>query len=220
MATRPKLVIFDCDGVLVDSEPIAMRVLLASLEHEGLRLDAATGYERFLGRSLADTREILAADFGVRLSDAALDRMRQDLYAAFRAELAPTCGTSRGTGQAEDQRLASPPRASRSASASASRSPACCRTLTGRIFSATMVARGKPAPDLFLHAARTMGFAPADCIVVEDSPAGIRAARAGGMRVVAFVGGSHAGSPGYRDRIAALGPDWTITDMRDLLGSV
>jgi len=218
VAAPPRLVIFDCDGVLVDSEPIAMRILLETLAAEGLRLDPATGYDRFLGRSLANTREILAADFGVKLSDAALAAMRQRLYAAFRAGLAATPGIA-----AVLDALAAPYCVASSSQPERIRLSLDVAGLLprfeGRIFSATMVPRGKPAPDLFLHAAGEMGFAPGDCLVVEDSPAGIRAARAGGMRVVAYLGGSHAGSPDYRDRIAALRPDRMITDMRDLLGS-
>jgi HAD superfamily hydrolase (TIGR01509 family) len=213
----PRLVIFDCDGVLVDSEPIAMRILLETLEAEGLSLDPPTGYDRFLGRSLADTREILAADFGIRLTDAALEEMRQRLYAAFRVELVLTGGVGEALAD-----LALPFCVASSSQPERIRLSLAVTGLLprfdGRIFSASMVAHGKPAPDLFLHAAAAMGFAPGDCLVVEDSPAGIRAAHAGGMRVVAFLGGSHAGRPGYRDRIAALGPDRMITDMRDLLG--
>ena len=80
-----------------------------------------------------------------------------------------------------------------------------------------MVARGKPAPDLFLYAADTLGYAPAACLVVEDSPAGITAAKAAGMRVVAFTGGSHATTDAHRAAIAALAPDAVIDDIRDLV---
>ena len=85
------------------------------------------------------------------------------------------------------------------------------------IFSATMVAHGKPAPDLFLHAARAMGAKAADCVVIEDSPAGIEAAQRAGMAVFAFVGGSHAAASGYRERVAALSPDVTFDAMGDLI---
>ena len=81
-----------------------------------------------------------------------------------------------------------------------------------------MVDHGKPAPDLFLHAARVMGFAPEACLVVEDSPAGVQAALAGGMRVVGFVGGGHAQGTAHRAALAALGPDRVIDDMRALPG--
>jgi beta-phosphoglucomutase-like phosphatase (HAD superfamily) len=88
--------------------------------------------------------------------------------------------------------------------------------LEPNIYSATMVERGKPAPDLFLHAARDMGAPPSACIVVEDSPAGVTAAKAAGMRVFAFTGGSHAGKAGLEASLAALGPDIVFDDMARL----
>jgi HAD superfamily hydrolase (TIGR01509 family) len=216
VARRSELVIFDCDGVLVDSEPIAMRVLLEVLAEEGLPLAPATGYDRFLGRSLGDIRGMLAADFGIALDDAALERMRRRLYAAFRAELQPTPHVA--------ATLAALPSAFCVASSSQPERIRLSLEVTGllpffagHIFSASMVARGKPAPDLFLHAARSMGFAPEDCLVVEDSPAGVRAARAGGMRVAGYLGGSHAAGAEHRAALAALEPDRLIDDMRALL---
>ena len=86
-----------------------------------------------------------------------------------------------------------------------------------------MVERGKPAPDLFLHAAKAMGVRPEDCVVVEDSPAGIDAARRAGMRVFAFTGGSHAGHAALEQELEALRPDLIFSDMRmlpDLLASM
>jgi HAD superfamily hydrolase (TIGR01509 family) len=210
------LVVFDCDGVLVDSEPIAMRVLLETLAAAGLDLDEAAGYERLLGRSLAGVREILAEDFGIVLDDAALATMRRRLYAAFRAELRPIPGIE-GT----LDRLALPYCVASSSQPErievSLRATGLWPRFAGRAFSATMVARGKPAPDLFLHAARTMGFAPGDCLVVEDSPAGIEAAQAGGMRVIGFLGGTHARRPAHRAAVAALAPDRIIEDITDLV---
>jgi HAD superfamily hydrolase (TIGR01509 family) len=84
------------------------------------------------------------------------------------------------------------------------------------IFSAEMVQHGKPAPDLFLYAAKQMGVEPAACLVVEDSAPGIAAAHSAGMRVLAFLGGSHVRQPGYRERLARLGPEREFDDMRML----
>ena len=84
------------------------------------------------------------------------------------------------------------------------------------IFSAAMVANGKPAPDLFLHAAQSMGPPPEDCLVIEDSPAGIVAAQRAGMRVFAFVGGGHIGPSGLRAEIEALNPTVIFDDMQTL----
>ena len=212
----PALVIFDCDGVLVDSEPIALRLLLETLATAGLTLDPETAHARFLGRSLASTRAIIARDFGLALPDPALAEMRRRLYAAFRSELQPIPGIA--------ATLDALPCPYCVASSSQPERIALALTVTGlwprfdgRAFSATMVDRGKPAPDLFLYAAGTLGYAPAACTVVEDSPAGIIAAKAAGMRVVAFTGGSHATTDAHRAAIAELAPDALIDDIRDLV---
>ena len=210
------LVIFDCDGVLVDSEPIALRLLLGTLTEAGLSLDPEEVHTRFLGRSLTSTREILARDFGLVLSDVALADMRRRLYDAFRAELLPIPGII--------ETLDSLPSAYCVASSSQpERIELSLATVglwsrfSGRAFSATMVARGKPAPDLFLFAADSLGYAPPACLVVEDSPAGISAAKAAKMRVVAFTGGSHARTDAHRSAIAELAPDALIDDIRALV---
>lgn len=88
------------------------------------------------------------------------------------------------------------------------------------VYSATQVDRGKPAPDLFLHAAARLGVAPADCVVVEDSTAGIRAAQAAGMRVIAFLGGSHVQAAGLAVRVAELAPDAIIAQAAELPDTV
>jgi HAD superfamily hydrolase (TIGR01509 family) len=186
------------------------------LEQAGLAMDPVTANTRFLGRSLASTRSILAEEFGLMLDDAALEEMRRRLHAAFRAELRPISGVA--------EVLAGLKQAFCVASSSQPERIALSLRITGlwphfegRMFSATMVARGKPAPDLFLYAAERMGYAPSDCLVVEDSPAGIAAAKAAGMRVVAYTGGSHAATDAHRAAIAALEPDAVISDMRLLV---
>jgi HAD superfamily hydrolase (TIGR01509 family) len=213
------LVIFDCDGVLVDSEPISLRLLVDTLAEAGLDLDPAEADARFLGRSLASTREILARDYALDITDAALDTMRARLYAAFRAELQPIPGIA--------ETLDALPVPFCVASSSQPERIELSLTVTGlwprfagRAFSATMVARGKPAPDLFLFAAKSLGYDPGVCLVVEDSPAGIRAAQAAGMRVVAFTGGSHAASDEHLSRVTALRPDAVIADICALRGLV
>lgn len=211
----PSLVIFDCDGVLVDSEPLSIRVLLELIAPMGVTLDIEAGYDRFLGRSLATIREALEAEFGVRLDEAALERMRGELKTTFTNELRPIPGI------AETLPLLDLPFCV--ASSSLPERIAFSLEITGlwphfagRAFSATMVPRGKPAPDLFLHAAATMGHAPETAIVVEDSPVGITAAKAAGMRVVGFLGGGHARTPRHRATLEALGPDALIDDMTAL----
>jgi HAD superfamily hydrolase (TIGR01509 family) len=213
--TGKPLVIFDCDGVLVDSEPLAMAVLLETIRAAGLELDPETGYELFLGRSLASTAEILIGDFGINLDSIALAEMRQRLYARFRAELKPIPHLPRVVaGLRVPFCVASSSQPERIELTL--RLTGLWPAFEGKLFSATMVRNGKPAPDLFLLAAERMGYDPADSLVVEDSPAGVRAARAAGMRVLAFNGGGHARNIQHETRLRALGPDWISDDMRVL----
>jgi len=211
------LVIFDCDGVLVDSEPLSMRILLQTLGEAGAAMEAGPAYEAFLGKSLASVCEILRRDHGVDVDDAALARMRERLHAAIRAELQPIPGIA----EALD-------RLGRPACVASSSQPERIHLslqVTGleaffadAVFSASMVRRGKPAPDLFLHAAEQMHKAPANCMVIEDSPAGVEAALSAGMRVFGFVGGSHARTAGHRRKLEALRPHAVFDDMRRLPG--
>jgi HAD superfamily hydrolase (TIGR01509 family) len=214
-----RLVIFDCDGVLVDSEPLAMRVLLEGLTAAGCAIDEATAYERFLGRSLASMQAVLRNELGVELSQEQLEAMRLRLFEVYRQELVPIPGIVAALDQLTIPRCV--------ASSSQSERLRFSLEVTGllprfapHLFSASMVARGKPAPDLFLHVAERMGVAPADCLVVEDSAAGIEAARRAGMRVFGFVGGSHARSAAYRAGLAALSPDLTFDDITKLPGLI
>ena len=213
------LVIFDCDGVLVDSESLSMRILLETIRGAGLSLDPAIGYDLFLGRSLASVGQTLREDFGVTLDEVALAEMRQRLYAAFRDELRPVPGVA-------DTLSALGVPVCVASSSQPERVELSLRLtglwpwFEGRVFSATMVRQGKPAPDLFLFAAERMGYDPETCLVVEDSPAGLSAARAAGMRVVGFTGGDHAERAMLEARLAPLGPDGLMSDMRELVGFV
>jgi HAD superfamily hydrolase (TIGR01509 family) len=211
----PALIIFDCDGVLVDSEPLALRVLLEGISEAGVTIPEALAYERFLGRSLASVIETLGRDFGVTLEMDALEAMRDRLYALFRKELQAMSGLA-----AALEQLSVPVCVASSSQMERIRLSlevtGLARYFGDHIFSATMVAEGKPAPDLFLLAASRMQAAPERCIVIEDSPAGIEAARRAGMRVFAFTGGGHARSLAHRERLEALRPDATFDDMARL----
>jgi FGGY-family pentulose kinase/HAD superfamily hydrolase (TIGR01509 family) len=211
----PQLVIFDCDGVLVDSEPISFVVLLDAISEAGVDLDPAAAHDRFLGRSMASIVEMLHDEHGVNLGETALDAMRHKLYAKFRDELAPITGIAEIV----------PRLPMRYCVASSSQIERIELSLDvtgllplfkGRIFSSSMVKAGKPAPDLFLHAARALGVEPSRCLVVEDSPAGVLAAKAAGMTVFAFTGGGHAGGKGHRAALVRANPDRMFSDMREL----
>lgn len=209
------LIIFDCDGVLVDSEPLAMRVLLETIAAEGVTIDPDTGFRQFLGRSLPTVIENLNAAYGLHLTEAALERMRANLYAVYRRELKPMAGLIDALGE-----LAVPVCVASSSQMERIRVSLSLTGLIDRfepaIFSAAMVAHGKPAPDLFLHAADAMRVGPGQCLVIEDSPAGIVAAKRAGMRVFAFLGGGHIELSGLRRDIEALSPTAIFDDMHEL----
>ena len=214
-----KLIIFDCDGVLVDSEPISFSVLREMLADAGLTFSESWAYENFLGKSMASITALVAREHDLLLDEPALAAMRQRLYERFEAELEPVHGI--------DGLLADFAFAHCVASSSQLERIRLCLRKTGligyfepNIFSSSMVANGKPAPDLFLHAARTMGFSPRNCIVIEDSPAGIRAAKAAGMTVFAFTGASHAIASNLRPLVESLKPSAIFDDMAQLPGLI
>ena len=187
--TPIRLVIFDCDGVLVDSEPIALAVLREAIAEKGLDLDHATVQRRFQGRTLDAVVAALALD-GVDFDGAAQDAMNARLYARFSEELRPLAGISVLINRLSVPFcVASSSRTERLRHALATTGLAA--RFEGRVFSADAVARGKPHPDLFLLAAREMGMSPDVCLVIEDSVAGLQAARAAGMAAIGLAAGGH-----------------------------
>ncbi|HEU4396427.1 MAG TPA: HAD family hydrolase [Actinomycetota bacterium] len=187
--TEPlQLVIFDCDGVLVDSERLAVRVEVAVLAELGWPLDEAEVIERFVGRSEAFMAEAILARLGDRLPDDWRDRLDRRYRAAFDAELARVDGIDEAL-----DRIATPTCVASGGSHEMLRHTlgltGLYQRFEGRIFSASEVAEGKPAPDLFLHAAARLGAEPTACAVVEDSGYGVQAARAAGMRAFGYTGG-------------------------------
>ena len=213
MTAPTDLLIFDCDGVLVDSEPISIAVLCEVIADAGRQDDEETAYRLFLGRSMTTIRETLAEEFALSFTVEHLEKIRRQLFERFRSELRPISGIREALAALPHRRCV----------ASSSR-PERIRLSLGiagllellepNIYSTTMVTRGKPAPDLFLHAANEMAAEPEACVVVEDSPAGIEAAKAAGMRVFAFAGGSHARAGGLHAAFRALEPDLVFDDMR------
>ena len=205
-----RLVIFDCDGVLVDSEPLANRVFAEQLGLHGLPMSVDDVVRNFIGRS-RDTCIAMAGEMrGKPFHQGFAQEWDDALHAALEREVKPVRGI---------------PELLRSL-----RIPYCVASngepshmqisltaaglmplVEGRLFSAKQVAHPKPAPDLFLHAARAMGAEPGDCAVVEDTPTGVRAGIAAGMRVFAYCGGEHTD----RVEVTALGAT-AFDDMRDL----
>ena len=186
--SRFDLVIFDNDGVLVDSEGHANQILSDLLNQSGwgVNMTHEESTAEFLGRSLAAIRQRIEARLGHALPDDFEERYHARLFEVFDRELTavpgvedalerirvPTCVASSGTHERIRRALAA---------------TGLLPRFAGRIFSAEDVARGKPAPDLFLHAARSLGVAPSRCAIVEDSPLGVDAANAAGMIAFGFA---------------------------------
>lgn len=181
------LVIFDCDGVIVDSEPLANAVLHARLVALGLDLTPEESATRFTGRTMADCVTLIEARLGRAVPADFEATVRRETKAAFDDALTSVKGI--------DEVLATLARPFCLASSGSHEKIRHSLRLTGadryfddgRIFSAQDVAAGKPAPDLFLHAAARLGVPPAQCVVVEDSVPGVEAGVAAGMRVLGYA---------------------------------
>jgi HAD superfamily hydrolase (TIGR01509 family) len=204
-----ELVIFDRDGVLVDSERLAIKIDVAMVRELGWPLTEAEVIQRFVGRSDRETKAEIEARLGRTLPADWAETVQQRYREVFDTALAPVAGVP----EALDA-IALPTRIASSATHEHLRYTLGLTGLydrfAGRIFSSDDVARGKPAPDLFLHAAHHMTARPGGCVVVEDSHAGVQAARAAGMRVLAYSGGLTSA----RD---LAGPDTIVfDDMRRL----
>jgi HAD superfamily hydrolase (TIGR01509 family) len=209
-----KLVIFDCDGVLIDSEPISNRVFRDQLAVAGLDLPLDQVMSTFVGNTKDGCIELagrmlgrpLPADFG--------DRWDRELFAALRAEVKPVEGIPEllasmrvpycvaSNGNPDRMHLAL-------------EAAGLLRFVDGRVFTASEVAKPKPAPDLFLHAAKTMGFGPGDTAVIEDTSTGTKAGVAAGMRVFGYAGAPHSDAAG----LAASGATvfWAMSELPALL---
>jgi HAD superfamily hydrolase (TIGR01509 family) len=187
------LVIFDCDGVLIDSEIISAQMLIDALAARGVAIDLAYVSQHFLGRSYPTVMETIRREFHLDLPAAFEDDYRARLLDAFaqRLQIMPHVAGVLA-------RLRVPHCVATSSSplrAQSSLQMVGLGHLVGpHLFTASQVPRGKPAPDLFLHAARVMGARPNRCLVIEDSLTGVRAGLSAGMTVWRFVGGSHFGA--------------------------
>ena len=208
------LVIFDCDGVLVDSEALACVVHADVLTAYGYAITAAQVHERFLGRSAREARAEVEAEMGRVLPDAYTDSLRSTIDRVFGEQLQPVphigdvltsltqkkCVASSGT-----------PTRIRSSLATTK----LIHHFGEHLYSALQVERGKPAPDLFLFAAAQMRIDPAHCVVIADSIHGVTGAVAAGMTVFGFHGGTHC-SPATAGALQAAGAHLVFDDMRRL----
>jgi HAD superfamily hydrolase (TIGR01509 family) len=212
------VVIFDCNGVLVDSEQIAAAAAADEFARAGIPITPELVTRYFSGRRPADMLASIEAasgrklpvNFSVTLAAATLARLRAEVRAMPHAAHAltwlrgPKCVAS--SSPLDRVRVSL-------------ESTGILRFFEPYLFSASDVPRGKPAPDLFLHVAAKMRVKPADCIVVEDSPAGVTAAHAAGMVPIGFIGGSHT-NPSLGAQLTSAGARAVIADMRALKSTV
>jgi len=195
---RFDLVIFDCDGVLIDSEPIANVVFSKMLATVGITMSPEDVMRAFVGRSRDTCIEMagkmrgerLPGDFGRKWDDALHEALEREVKPVegipdlLRSLRIPYCVASNGEPGHMEKGLAA---------------AGLMPLVKGRLFSARLVAHPKPAPDVYLHAARTMGAQPSRCAVVEDTPTGVKAGIAAGMSVFGYVGGPQSDAATLRE---------------------
>lgn len=188
--TAIKCIIFDCDGVLIDSEVISAQVMIEELALENIEIDFEHFQKNFLGRGFVKVAADIRANYGRAISDDFESRYRAKLMDAFTQDLRPMPGIFELLEQLSlpfcIATSSSPTRVDHSLK------------LTGlehhfrnKVFTASQVKNGKPAPDLFLFAAAQMGMSPSDCLIIEDSETGLEAAVRAHIPVWHFTGGSH-----------------------------
>ncbi|MFD4577819.1 HAD family hydrolase [Streptomyces sp. NPDC058417] len=212
---RYDLVLFDNDGVLVDSEPISNRLLAAYLSELGHPTSYEDSIRDYMGSAMHRVHDLVLERTGQRLPEDFDDVFHARVFAAFQRELRPVAGV-----EAVLERLAADGVPYCVASSGSHERIRVGHRATGltrwfddeRIFSSQDVGKGKPAPDLFLHAAARMGVAPERCVVVEDSPLGVQAALAAGMDVYGFT----AMTPPAK-LAGATGLFTAMTELPDLL---
>ena len=204
----PRLVIFDCDGVLVDSEGISNAVLAEALSALGLAISGAEAHDAYRGMFLTEIAADAERRLGAPLPADFMEKFERDREEAFRASLQPVPGAASAVREVRELGcevcVASQGRLSKT---ELTLSITGLRDLFGpdALFSAHSVVRGKPAPDLFLHAASSMGVQPDRCVVVEDTMIGVQAALTAGMRVIAYAPGGDGDGDGDGDAFRRAG---------------
>jgi HAD superfamily hydrolase (TIGR01509 family) len=212
------VVIFDCNGVLVDSEPLAMSIVSREFIRAGIPITPDVVARYFTGRRPADMFIEVEMAIGRKLPSGFAATVATETLKRFRAELRATKHMAQALSW-----LRGPKCVASSSSIERIRlsldSTDLIRFFEPNLFSANDVRKGKPAPDLFLHVAEKMKVRPGECIVVEDSIVGVQAGVAAGMTVIGFSGGSHAGGQ-IVDQLRTAGARTVISDMRALKGTV
>ncbi len=212
------LVIFDCDGVLIDSEIVAARLEAEAITELGLPMTAEEICSRFAGTTTREVWQTLERELGRTLPPGFFEAHLAHVREVFSRDLEAIPGA-----RAAVERLDLP----FCVASSTHLGPLLTNLGTagladlfdGRVYSASQVRRPKPAPDVFMFAASQMGADPADCLVIEDSVAGVGAARRAGMTVAGFLGGSHVGA-GHGERLRAAGASQLFSRMDELDGVI
>ena len=219
---RTQLVIFDNDGVLVDSEGLLKRAQIQAFAEDGFEVTERWINDNFMGRRAADNMLLFAEHFGEKPSDKFLPRYRELVGKLFEEELQMVKGVA--------PLLEKLTQANMATCIATSGDPTATKQkleLTGlknhftpeKVFSGEQVEHGKPAPDLFLFAAQNMGIEPENCVVVEDSHLGIKGAKAAGMRAIGFLGGSHVHPESgiTEEKLRTAGADHVIYHHEELM---
>ncbi len=216
---KPELIIFDNDGVLIDSEIIGHRVNATEMTRLGFPMTVEKSIELLTGITKDGFDKVMLKEFGKTMSDSDVMAMVKKIEDSFPADLKSVTGISQVMNYLEQKKI-------KKCIASSGANGYVVTTLTitnlvnyfklDHIFSAPMH-RGKPAPDVFLNAARTLKVEPKDCLVIEDSVIGIQAAKAANMPVIGFLGGSHAQNPWYHDSILKANPTLIVESAVELL---
>jgi HAD superfamily hydrolase (TIGR01509 family) len=219
LSSRPaslhRALIFDFDGVLADSEVLSNSVIAEIVSEFGVPTTIDDAYRTFMGKRLVEVIETIERVIGRKLPDDFADHYQERTFVAFRRGLKPIEGAREFIAVWSDV-----PRCIASSS-SPERLALSLEVLDmaalfeGRVFSASNVARGKPHPDIFLHAAEQLGVRPADCIVIEDSVGGVTAARAAGATAIGFTAAGHI-QPGHDARLREAGADHVVASFAEL----
>jgi HAD superfamily hydrolase (TIGR01509 family) len=212
--TVPELIIFDCDGVLINSEPLSCHALVNTLAELGISVTLDDVVNTYVGISSASMMALIEEKYHIKLPADFLQKKRQHTRALYKEELQAIPGIFEFIDVLPTKKCVGS-----SSSMEGLRNSLGMVGLWDRfaphIFSAEQVKHGKPAPDLFLFAADQMGVLPSACLVIEDSVAGVRAAKAANMRVFGFTGGGHCGA-GHADRLRHEGAEQVFAHMKDL----
>jgi HAD superfamily hydrolase (TIGR01509 family) len=207
------LIIFDCDGVLVDSEMLSCACLVELLRRHGIDVELKTVFDRFLGRSISAVAEHFTA-LGRVMPAGFPAELRALVHRSFAASLRAMAGVESVLRTLDTAYCVASSSDLERVNFSLELTGLSAR-FAGRVFTAQMVHSGKPAPDLFLYAAASMAMDPGRTLVIEDSVSGVQAGKAAGMTVWGFVGGSHYAARDGRALLAAAGADRVFDRMLD-----